>query len=172
MWTVMMKLLYVEVTFCPEVKSQTSFSSHRDADTEVSMLRFPNSLHFRGLRRFPLFNGDLFTQEIPNEIILIWMDYDVVLRLEEMKSKSISSIITTSQGFGRNSNEHRRKFIGFNLTLSYLLLIKNLKNSICANLSANRKPLILFILSQSKVGMYIYFNFSWCLATHLKCKYR
>ena len=34
---------------------------------------------------FP-FNGVLFTQEIPNELILLGMGYGVILRLEKKKS--------------------------------------------------------------------------------------
>ena len=48
------------------------------------------------------------------------------------------------QGFGRKKNENHDK-------LSFV--IKNLKNSRCANLLANRKSYLLFILSQSKVDM-------------------
>ena len=42
--------------------------------------------HFRDRRWFFFFNGVLFTQEIPNEIILLSMDCDVALRLEKTKS--------------------------------------------------------------------------------------
>ena len=34
---------------------------------------------------FP-FNSILFKQEIPNEIILLFMDYDIALRLEKTES--------------------------------------------------------------------------------------
>ena len=79
------------------------------------MPRFPNSFHVRGLDHLLLFNSDLFTQEIPNEIILLWMDYDVVLRLEETeKQNSISHTKKASQGFGRKKDWNRGKFIGFN----------------------------------------------------------
>ena len=38
---------------------------------------------FRVQRRLFPFNGVLFTQEIPNEIIPLCMDHDAVLRLEK-----------------------------------------------------------------------------------------
>ena len=39
--------------------------------------------NFRGCRRFVSFNGVLFTQEIPNEIILLCMDYGAAHKLEK-----------------------------------------------------------------------------------------
>ena len=44
-------------------------------------------LHLRGRRRLLLFNGVLFVQEIPMELILLCMDYDVALRLENVESQ-------------------------------------------------------------------------------------
>ena len=43
--------------------------------------------HFRGRRRLLLFNGVLFAQEIPKELILLCTDYDVALRLENVESQ-------------------------------------------------------------------------------------
>ena len=42
--------------------------------------------HFRGRRRFFLFNGVLFTQKISTEFILLCMDYSVALRLDKTES--------------------------------------------------------------------------------------
>ena len=42
--------------------------------------------HFRGRRRL-LFNGISFAQEIPKELILLYMDYDVSIRLENRVSQ-------------------------------------------------------------------------------------
>ena len=39
--------------------------------------------YFRGRRCLILLNGVLFTDEIPNEIILLCIDYGVALRLEK-----------------------------------------------------------------------------------------
>ena len=51
------------------------------------------------------------------------------------------------QGFRSEKDENRSKFIGSNL------VIKNLKNSRSVNLLVNRKPHLLFILSQSNAVM-------------------
>ena len=40
---------------------------------------------FRGRSRLLPFNGVLFAQEIPKELILLCMDYDVALRLENVR---------------------------------------------------------------------------------------
>ena len=42
--------------------------------------------HFKGGRRLFPFNGICFIQEIPNEIMLLCMDYEVALRLEKTES--------------------------------------------------------------------------------------
>ena len=54
------------------------------------------------------------------------------------------------QGFGREKDGNRGSLSV--LTWSSFV-IKNLKNSHCVNLLANRKSHLLFILSQSKVDM-------------------
>ena len=41
--------------------------------------------HFRGRRRLLPFNGAFFAQEVPKELILLCMDYDVALRLENVR---------------------------------------------------------------------------------------
>ena len=41
--------------------------------------------HFRGRKRLLLFN-DLFAQEIPKDLILLCIDYDVAFRLENVES--------------------------------------------------------------------------------------
>ena len=50
-------------------------------------ITFQFLFHFRGGRRLLLFNGVLFAQEIPKEIILLCMDHDVALRLKNVESK-------------------------------------------------------------------------------------
>ena len=49
-------------------------------------ITFQFLFHFRGRRRLLLFIGALFAQEIPKELILVSMDYDVALRLENVES--------------------------------------------------------------------------------------
>ena len=69
------------------MKTITLSSIRRITSFQIYGFRFTILLqflfHFRGRSRpFP-FNGVLFIQEIPNEIILLCMDYDVALRLEK-----------------------------------------------------------------------------------------
>ena len=52
-----------------------------------SIVALVSLFHFRGRRLFPLLNGVLFTKEIPNKIILLYMGYDVALRLQKIKSQ-------------------------------------------------------------------------------------
>ena len=49
-------------------------------------ITFQFLFHFRGRRRLLLFIGVLFAQEIPTELILVSMDYDVALRLENVEN--------------------------------------------------------------------------------------
>ena len=42
-------------------------------------------IHVRGWRHLLLFNGVWFAQEIPKELILLCMDYDVALRLQNVE---------------------------------------------------------------------------------------
>ena len=60
---------------------------------------------------------------------------DVVIDLYESDRWKIQLTIIFNQGFGREKDGNRNKFIGSNL-LSFV--IKNLKNSRRANLLANR----------------------------------
>ena len=41
----------------------------------------------KGRRRLLLFYCVLFAQEIPKELILLWMDHDVAVRLENIESQ-------------------------------------------------------------------------------------
>ena len=59
----------------------------------LSTITFHFLFHFRVWRCLLLFNGALFPQKAPSELILLSMDYDVALRLgnvESQKSKVIS----------------------------------------------------------------------------------
>ena len=49
--------------------------------TFLPIITFQFLFHFRGRRRLFLFNGFLFLQEIPKELILLCMDSDVAFRL-------------------------------------------------------------------------------------------
>ena len=53
----------------------------------LSTITFQSLFHFKGRRRLLLFNGVLFAQKILNKLILLCMDYDVALRLENVKSQ-------------------------------------------------------------------------------------
>ena len=46
-----------------------------------------NFFHFRGQRCLVLFNSVLFTQEITKELILLYMDYEVALRLKNVETQ-------------------------------------------------------------------------------------
>ena len=50
-------------------------------------ITFQFLFHFRGQRHLLLFNGILFAKEIPKELILLCMNYDVALRLENVESQ-------------------------------------------------------------------------------------
>ena len=54
----------------------------------LSTIRFQFLFHFRGRIRLPFFNGILFGQEIPKELIRLCVDYDVALRLENVESQN------------------------------------------------------------------------------------
>ena len=49
-------------------------------------ITFQFLFHFRGRRRLLFFIGVLFAQEIPTELILVSMDYDVALSLENVEN--------------------------------------------------------------------------------------
>ena len=53
----------------------------------LSTITLQSLIHFKGRRRLLLFNGVLFAQKILNKLILLCMDYDVALRLENVKSQ-------------------------------------------------------------------------------------
>ena len=53
----------------------------------LSTITFQFLFHSTGRMRVLHFNGVLFTQEIPKELILLCMDYDVALRLENVESQ-------------------------------------------------------------------------------------
>ena len=53
----------------------------------LSTITFAFLFPFRGQRRLLLFNSTLFAQEIPKEIVLLCMDYDMPLRLENVRSQ-------------------------------------------------------------------------------------
>ena len=53
----------------------------------LSTITFAFLFLFRGQRRLLLFNSTLFAQEIPKEIILLCMDYDMPLGLENVRSQ-------------------------------------------------------------------------------------
>ena len=55
--------------------------------TKTFQILFQILLFQRGRRRLLLFNGVLFPQEILKELILLCMDYDVPLRLENVKGQ-------------------------------------------------------------------------------------
>ena len=63
---------------------------------------------------------------------------------------SSSFLGSSSQGFEREKDGNRGKFIGSDLVI---FCSKEFEKSCCANLLANRKPHLLFILSQSKTDM-------------------
>ena len=59
----------------PHMRKSASFQIY----IFLSTITFPFSFYFRRLRRLFLFNILLFAQEIPKELILLCMDYDVLL---------------------------------------------------------------------------------------------
>ena len=63
------------MSLLPHIRKTASFKIYNFRST----LKFQFLIHFRGRRRLPLFNGVLFAQEIPKELILLFMDYDVLL---------------------------------------------------------------------------------------------
>ena len=54
----------------------------------LSTITFQFLFHFRGWRHLFLFNGILFAPEIPKELILLCMDYDIALKLENVETQN------------------------------------------------------------------------------------
>ena len=50
-------------------------------------ITFQFLFHFRCWRRPPYFNDILFALEIPKDLILLCVDYDIVLRLENVENQ-------------------------------------------------------------------------------------
>ena len=69
--------------FIPHLRKPAFFQTYVFPSTKTFQFLF----HFRGRRRLLLFNGVLFAQEIPKELILLCTDYDVALRLENVESQ-------------------------------------------------------------------------------------
>ena len=65
------------------IKKTTSFKIYIFLFTTTFQFSFP----FRDRRRLLLFNGVLSAQESPKELMLLCMNYDVVLRLENVESQ-------------------------------------------------------------------------------------
>ena len=53
----------------------------------LSTITFQFLFHFRSRRRVLLCNDVVFSQEIPKELILLYMDYDIALRLKNVESQ-------------------------------------------------------------------------------------
>ena len=66
----------------PHIRKTASFEYVFLSSTTFQIL-----FHFSGRRPLLLFNSVLFAHEIPNELILFCMDYDVVVRLENVESQ-------------------------------------------------------------------------------------
>ena len=52
-----------------------------------STITFQFLFHFRGQDVFLFFNDILFAQETPKKLILLYVNYDVVLRLENVENQ-------------------------------------------------------------------------------------
>ena len=64
----------------PHIRKTASFKIYIFLPT----ITFQFLFHFGSRRRLLLFNGVLFPQEIPKEIILLCMDYYLALRFENI----------------------------------------------------------------------------------------
>ena len=67
----------------PHIRKTCLFKTY----TFLSTITFQFSFDVRGWMYLLLFNAVLFAQEIPKELILLCMDYDVLLWLENVESQ-------------------------------------------------------------------------------------
>ena len=73
--------------------------------------------HFRDRRRLILSNDVLFAPEIPKELILLGMDYDVALRLENLKVISIISLKNFEEVFQNSRSSAPQPWLPYLFTL-------------------------------------------------------
>ena len=67
------------------MKKGTSFL-HKNTHHSIHAVALLFLFNFWDWKYLILLNGVLFRYEIPNKTILLWMDYDVALRLEKNES--------------------------------------------------------------------------------------